>query len=109
MKSIPCDRIAGVILAAGEGKRFGECKALATLDGVTFLDMIAKSLKDVGCEPVIVVGGREVGRIIAEATRLGIDYIINADWKKGQFSSLKTGFSCLSCRKRRTASMWIRL
>ncbi len=95
MKSSPCARIAGVILAAGEGRRFGECKALATVDGVTFLEMIAKALKQIGCEPVIVVGGREVDRIIAEAKRLGIDHIINADWKKGQFSSLKTGFSAI--------------
>jgi molybdenum cofactor cytidylyltransferase len=93
MRATPCERIAAVILAAGEGRRFGECKAMARLDGETFLEVIAGRLKAIDCDPVIVVGGRDADAIIGEATRLQINYAINTDWKKGQFSSLKAGLS----------------
>jgi molybdenum cofactor cytidylyltransferase len=93
MKTIPCDNIAGIILAAGEGRRFGQCKALALLDGITFLEAVALRLKEIGCNPIIVVGGRYPDDIIDEAKRLEIECAINADWKQGQFTSLKTGLS----------------
>jgi CTP:molybdopterin cytidylyltransferase MocA len=93
MKTTPCDNIAGIILAAGEGRRFGQCKALARLDGITFLEAVALRLKAIGCNPVIVVGGRYPDDILDEAERLKIDCVINTDWKQGQFTSLKTGLS----------------
>jgi molybdenum cofactor cytidylyltransferase len=93
MKPAPCERIAGVILAAGEGRRFGQCKATALLDGKNFLEVIAGNLKGIECEPIIVVGGRDAETIAGEAKRLAIGYVINSDWEKGQFSSLKTGLS----------------
>jgi molybdenum cofactor cytidylyltransferase len=95
MKAAPCDKIAGIILAAGEGRRFGECKALAKLDGITFLEAVALRLKEIGCKPVIAVGGHYPDDIIDEAARLNIDCVINSEWKQGQFSSLKTGLSLL--------------
>jgi molybdenum cofactor cytidylyltransferase len=93
MKTSSCNKIAAVILAAGEGKRFGGCKATAMLDGVTFLEIIAKHLQKVECEPIVVVCGRDSDKVKDEAARLEIDYAINSDWEKGQFSSLKCGLS----------------
>jgi molybdenum cofactor cytidylyltransferase len=93
MRGAPCERIAGIILAAGEGRRFGQCKATALLDGKNFLEVIAGNLKGIQCEPIIVVGGRDAETIKNEASRLGIDYAINTDWEKGQFSSLKAGLA----------------
>jgi molybdenum cofactor cytidylyltransferase len=97
MKTTPCEKIAGIILAAGEGRRFGECKATAKLNAETFLEVIAGRLKDIGCEPVIVIGGRYPDTIIVEAARLKIAYAINTEWEKGQFSSLKAGLSSINC------------
>jgi molybdenum cofactor cytidylyltransferase len=91
MKTTPCDKIAGIILAAGEGRRFGQCKALVKLDGITFLEAVALRLKEIGCDPIIVVGGRYPDDILDEAERLQIECVINTDWKQGQFSSLKAG------------------
>ncbi|HBC47019.1 MAG TPA: hypothetical protein DEO84_02755 [candidate division Zixibacteria bacterium] len=93
MKTNPCDKIGAVILAAGEGKRFGGCKATAQIDGVSFLEIIVGHLKKTNCQPIIVVCGSDSDKISGEAARLGIDYAINPDWEKGQFSSLKSGLS----------------
>jgi molybdenum cofactor cytidylyltransferase len=93
MKTSSCNKIAAIILAAGEGRRFGQCKAMALLDGVTFLEIIANHLKKIKCDPIIVVGGRDAATIANEAKRLGINHTINSDWEKGQFSSLKSGLS----------------
>jgi CTP:molybdopterin cytidylyltransferase MocA len=45
---------AGLILAGGEGRRFGGPKAWATLpDGTTFLEACAATLGDAGASPVV--------------------------------------------------------
>jgi molybdenum cofactor cytidylyltransferase len=95
MRQIPCKEVAGIILAAGEGKRFGQPKASARIEGVSFLEKIAVCLKDIGCRPIIVVGGSDAGTIIKESDQLNIHYVINKDWEKGQFSSLKVGLANL--------------
>jgi CTP:molybdopterin cytidylyltransferase MocA len=47
-------RVAGLILAGGEGKRFGGPKAFAELgDGRTFLEACAATLIGAGAEPVV--------------------------------------------------------
>jgi len=45
---------AGLILAGGEGKRFGKPKAWAELpDGKTFLESCFRVLRDAGAEPIV--------------------------------------------------------
>jgi CTP:molybdopterin cytidylyltransferase MocA len=95
MKKIPCDQIAGVILAAGEGKRIGQTKALIETDGKTFLETIVEKLKTAGCKPILVVGGADYKEVKKEAERLKIAFVHNLNWESGQFSSLKAGFSNL--------------
>jgi molybdopterin-guanine dinucleotide biosynthesis protein A len=51
LKSEP---FAGLILAGGEGKRWGGPKAFATLDdGLTFLEACAATLVGAGASPVV--------------------------------------------------------
>ena len=85
------DHIAGIILAAGEGKRIGKNKALLEIEGVSFLEKVFVPLKNTSCNPVIVVGGSESDKVKAEAGRLGADFVLNEKWPAGQFSSLKAG------------------
>ncbi|HEY6960487.1 MAG TPA: molybdenum cofactor guanylyltransferase [Gaiellaceae bacterium] len=47
--------LTGVVLVGGESRRFGSPKALALLDGETFLDRARRVLADV-CDEVLVVG-----------------------------------------------------
>ena len=87
------DNIAGIVLAAGEGKRFGQPKALAQFEGASFLERVTESLKHAGCEAVIVVGGANSEAVEKLCADLDVDFIENANWQAGQFSSLKTGLA----------------
>jgi nicotine blue oxidoreductase len=84
-------QITGIVLAAGEGRRAGGVKALLELGGRTFLDRVVTAVRGAGCEPVIVVGGADSARVEAEARRLGAGFVLNEQWRDGQFSSLKAG------------------
>jgi len=88
--------VAGIILAAGEGRRLGGNKALLDIAGVTSLDRLATCMLDAGCDPVMVVGGAQAESVRQEALRLGVQFALNRNWKNGQFSSLKTGVSWLA-------------
>jgi len=87
--------IAGIVLAAGEGKRAGGVKALLTLGGRTFLDRVVTAMREAGCENVIVVGGADGARVEAEASRLAAGFVLNEQWSKGQFSSLRAAANAL--------------
>ena len=50
-------RVAGVLLAAGEGSRFGQPKALVQLDGQTLAERGVDTLRAGGADPIYVVTG----------------------------------------------------
>jgi molybdenum cofactor cytidylyltransferase len=87
--------IAAVILAAGEGKRFGGPKALARLGGMTFLEIIVGNLQGI-VNDIVVVGGSKYDEIEKEANRLGVSSVFNPDWPMGQFTSLKAGLRAIT-------------
>lgn len=92
--------VAGIVLAAGEGKRLGGNKALLEIGGITSLERVATCMLGAGCDPVVIVGGAEAERVREAASRLGVQFALNTNWRTGQFSSLKTGVSAvLSERK----------
>jgi CTP:molybdopterin cytidylyltransferase MocA len=81
---------AGLVLAAGGGRRFGGPKAPYVLDGERLVDRAVHVLRDAGCEPVVVVLGAWVGRVDdADIT------VVNADWATGMGSSLRLGLDTL--------------
>ncbi len=96
MRRSRCRDIAAVILAAGEGKRFGGNKALAKFKGVSFLEMIAGDIQRSGYDPIIAVLGSQADSVMAEADRIGIQYVVNRNWCDSQFSSLKTGLAAVT-------------
>ena len=79
-------QVAGVLLAAGQGSRFGRPKALVELDGQTLAERGIGMLRAGGADPVLIVtGAAQVG--------LGPDYQVrtvrNDDWRTGMGSSLR--------------------
>jgi molybdenum cofactor cytidylyltransferase len=92
--------IAGLVLAAGESSRMGRDKALLTYRGRTFLETIIGKLREAGIDRVAVVLGHHA-EIIQQALWLGgaeaagIEVVINADYRRGQTSSLQAGLAAL--------------
>jgi CTP:molybdopterin cytidylyltransferase MocA len=78
-------RVAGVLLAAGEGSRLGCPKALVELGGVRLVDRGVATLRDGGTAPVVAV----TGAIVVDL--LGVVIVHNPDWRSGMGSSLAAG------------------
>ena len=83
------NRVAGVLLAAGEGKRLGTPKALVELGGRRLVDRGADLLRDGGTAPVVVVTGA------APVTVPDVVLVPNPDWRTGMGSSLAVGLRAL--------------
>ena len=83
------NRVAGVLLAAGEGKRLGTPKALVELGGRRLVDRAAGLLREGGAAPVLVVTGA------APVTVPGVIGVPNPDWRTGMGSSLAAGLRAL--------------
>ena len=82
-------KVAGLVLAAGAGVRFGGPKAPFVLDGERLVDRAVRIMRDAGCEPVMVVLGAWVGDVPDAVV------VVNDDWPEGMGSSLRTGLSAL--------------
>jgi CTP:molybdopterin cytidylyltransferase MocA len=82
-----------VLLAAGQGSRFGRPKALVELDGQTLAERGIGMLRAGGADPVLIVtGAAQVG--------LGPEYqvrtVYNDDWRTGMGSSLRAALRVLA-------------
>lgn len=83
-------RVAGVLLAAGEGSRLGRPKALVELGGQTLAERGVALLRAGGAEPVLVVTGAVALTMAAART------VHNPDWRTGMGSSLAVGLRALA-------------
>jgi molybdenum cofactor cytidylyltransferase len=86
---IQYQRIAGIILAAGNSTRMGKPKALLNIGKSTFLEEIVRNLLDASFAPLIIVLGTEEAKI----KNALIDdhhcvFVHNKHPEKGQISSL---------------------
>ncbi len=86
--------ICGIVLAAGSSSRMGRPKALLeTRDGVTLLTHQVAALRDAGCDRVACVLGSEAEGIREASGDLGVCWLLNKDWERGQFTSIQTGLT----------------
>lgn len=86
--------VAGVVLAAGEGSRFGGVKQLAQLAGRPILEHVLATMS-ASCDRVVVVLGAH-----ADAVRAGVDLhgatpVVCEAWADGTFASLRCGLLAL--------------
>ncbi len=106
--------MAGILLAAGEGSRLGQPKALIMLGGQSLARRGIALLRDGGADPVIVVTGaadlRHDDRDLAGTDVAGTDVagtdvagtdvativtVRNPDWRAGMGSSLAVGLAAV--------------
>ena len=90
--------IAAVVLAAGASTRLGEPKQLAMLGGETLLERAARTAREAGCAPVVVVLGASYAQVLAATFgKLGDAIpVINDKWQKGMSTSIGLGVRTLA-------------
>ena len=86
--------VAGLVLAAGAGRRYGMPKALVAYRGGLLVRRATDVLADSGCAPVLVVIGAQAPQVRAVAPEL--TFVENADWDSGMGSSLRAGLAALA-------------
>ncbi|GAB4539421.1 MAG: molybdenum cofactor cytidylyltransferase [Anaerolineales bacterium] len=89
------ERCAGVVLAAGQSKRFGESKALLNWRGKPFIRQIVETALRARLEPVMVVAGKDAARIESALAGLPAQVIYNPRYELGQSESIKAGVAAL--------------
>lgn len=82
--------VAGIVLAAGEGKRFGGPKAPFKIDGERLVDRAVRVLHKAGCTPVAAVLGAWQGEVD------GAVVLTNSGWQEGMASSLRVALQWLN-------------
>jgi CTP:molybdopterin cytidylyltransferase MocA len=82
--------VAGVLLAAGEGSRFGQPKALVELNGQTLSERGVELLRAGGTDPILVVTGA------APIHLVGTQTVHNQEWRTGMGSSLRAALQALT-------------
>ena len=85
--------IAGLLLAAGAGRRMGGPKALVEVGGEPLVRRGIRLLGDGGCDPVLVVVGAAAERV--RPLCAGADVVEAPDWRTGMGASLRAGLAAL--------------
>lgn len=85
--------IGGLILAAGEGTRFGpEPKLLAELNGRPLVEYAVRAQCGVGSlERVVVVLGAYADRLLSSVDFMRAEPVVCETWAEGQAASLRRG------------------
>jgi len=86
--------VAGLVLAAGGGRRYGMPKALVEYRGSLLVERAVRTARAV-CDPVLVVLGAQAVDVWRTADLDGATVLANRDWETGMASSLRTGLDGL--------------
>lgn len=96
--------VAGLLLAAGGGRRLGgRPKALLTHRGRPLVEHAVRALRAGGCERVHVVLGARADDVRARAELPDCVLVDNPDWEQGMGSSLRAGLASLAGTEARAA------
>jgi CTP:molybdopterin cytidylyltransferase MocA len=90
-------RTAGLVLAAGAGRRMGGPKALLRMsaDEPTLLESALDRLRAAGCTRLVVVTGAAGGDVGLVAEQAGAEVVHAPDWEEGMGASLRSGLTHL--------------
>ena len=90
--------VAGLVLAAGAGSRYGVAKILAVGDdGVPWVQRAVIALRHAGCDPILVTVGAEGGAALSlldESTGMGdVTAVLVDRWDDGISASISAGLA----------------
>jgi molybdenum cofactor cytidylyltransferase len=92
------EKMAGIILAAGEAQRFGKPKQLLQWKGQPVIRHAAMAALQAGLSLVVVVLGSSAELIQPAVQDLPLIIVVNERWKDGISSSIRTGLQSLPGR-----------
>jgi molybdenum cofactor cytidylyltransferase len=93
--SAPAERVAAVVLAAGQGLRFGSQKLLAPLGDRPLLQHALDAANASSLSPIVVVLGADADAIAAGVRTGRARVVHNPDHATGQASSMRVGLRSL--------------
>lgn len=88
--------IGGLVLAAGEGRRFGGSKLIAELDGLPLLEHVLSAMSATSVDRVVCVLGSGADEILRRVDLHGAEPVLSEGWKEGQAASLRAGIEALA-------------
>jgi len=94
------ERVAGIVLAAGGGRRFAQSgrdtpKQLLIWEGMPLVRHVTLCALQVGLSPVVLVTGANEPDVLAAISDLPVKIVHNPVWESGQSSSLQAGLNIL--------------
>lgn len=92
--------VAGLLLAAGAGRRFGTPKALVDWDGMPLVARGLRLLDAAGCAPLLVTVGAAADQVAAAVQPVepagGVTIVRVDGWAEGMGASLRAGLATLT-------------
>jgi CTP:molybdopterin cytidylyltransferase MocA len=104
--------VAGVLLAAGEGRRYGRPKALVRDEaGVPWLASAANVLLDGGCAPVVAARGASAAgaEALLPDPAGAVTHVLADGWQEGMGVSLRVGLAAAAELRPQPAAVLIGL
>ena len=93
--SAPVVRVAAIVLAAGEARRYGSQKLLAPFRGRPLLQHAVDAACASSLSPVVIVLGADADAITTQLKPGRAQIVRNPDFASGQASSLRAGVAAL--------------
>lgn len=90
------NRVAAILLAAGQSRRMGRCKQLLPLGGTTVLGRCLDTLAAAGLDDIVVVVSPAGEAVAAEARRYTVRVVVNPEAGGDMASSLLAGRNVLA-------------
>jgi CTP:molybdopterin cytidylyltransferase MocA len=90
--------VAGIVLAGGAGRRYGQAKAtVVDPDGTSWLRRACDSLLGAGCEPVMAVLGADADDAAGQLKDLeAVHPVVAEGWGEGVGASLRFGLAAMT-------------
>jgi CTP:molybdopterin cytidylyltransferase MocA len=88
--------LAAIILAGGESRRMGVPKALLPYRGRTFVEHLLEVTRHPRVGVTRIVVGAHANEIREKLSAHAVEIVVNADWAKGQLSSIQAAIRSLS-------------
>ena len=92
----PLKRVAGMIIAAGGGRRIGGPEALLHQGEKPLITEVLLTVAGAGCDPVVLVLGAGADQVQEKADLSTARVVVNRSWGTGIGSSMRKGLDALA-------------